>query len=67
MNAQAARVMFDQMMEDVKTKTGRDPKMSLLMSCGPDDAEIFYNQMFVCFYSGLSRGINLNVDRNDIS
>lgn len=56
MNIQAARVIFDEVMQEVKQKTGRDPKMSLLMSCGPEDAEIFYNQMFACFYSGLAHG-----------
>jgi hypothetical protein len=59
MNVQAARVLFDEVMEKVKKQTGRDPKTSLIMSCGPEDAEIFYNQMFACFYSGLSHGINM--------
>ena len=52
MNITEARVLFDQIMADVKQKTGRDPKLSLIMSCGPEDAEIFYNQMFLCFYAG---------------
>jgi hypothetical protein len=59
MNVQTARVLFDEVMEKVKQQTGRDPKMSLMMSCGPEDAEIFYNQMFACFYSGLSYGVNM--------
>ncbi len=59
MNIQAARVIFDQKMQMVKEKTGRDIKTSLMMCCGPDDAEIIYNQMFACFYSGLSHGIGL--------
>lgn len=51
------RPIFEQKMSMVKEKTGRDPKISLLMSCGPDDAEIFYEQMFACFVSGYYEGV----------
>lgn len=65
MNIQAARVIFDQKMQMIKEQTGRDPKLSLLMSCGPDDAEIIYNRMFACFYSGLTYGMMLTVDNDE--
>lgn len=53
MNIILARELFDEKMKMVKENTGRDPKLSLLMSCGPGDAEIIYEQMFTCFYAGI--------------
>lgn len=56
MTKEAARRLFDEKMLLVESKTGRNPKTVLLMSCGPDDAKIFYEQMFACFYSGFLLG-----------
>ena len=53
------RKIFDTKMEYVTKITGRNPKMSLLMSCGPEDAEIFYKQMFACFCAGIAVGMEL--------
>lgn len=59
MNIQAARVIFDQKMQMVKEKTGKDTQMSLEMACGPTGGKIIYEQLFACFYSGLSYGIGM--------
>lgn len=53
-----ARELFEAKMRWVEEQTGKDIKLGLMMKCGPNDAAIVYEQMFVCFWSGIETGIN---------
>ena len=46
------RPIFDTKMQMVEETTGRSVMMGLTMKVGPEAAEILYEQMFMCFYSG---------------
>jgi hypothetical protein len=57
-----ARELFESKMRWVEQQTGRNVKLGLVMKCGPEDAETVYEQMFVCFLSGMETGMK-QVDR----
>ena len=52
-NVHKARELFDAKMQYVEAQLGYNPKNKLVMSVGPDDASVIYEQMFVCFYAGM--------------
>ena len=52
-SATEARILFEEKMRWVEEQTGKNIKMKLMMSCGPDHADVIYEQMFSCFFSGM--------------
>jgi hypothetical protein len=57
-STEKARELFEEKMRWVEQQTGRDIKISLMMKCGPHDADAVYEQMFACFFSGMAAGID---------
>ena len=51
-----AREVFEEKMKMVEEANGIHPKMKLFGVAGPENAEIFYEQMFACFNSGVEYG-----------
>jgi hypothetical protein len=53
-----ARELFEEKMRWVEQQTGKNIKRRLEMAGGPEHAEIVYEQMFVCFFSGTATGVD---------
>jgi len=53
-----ARELFEEKMRWVEQQTGKDIKIQLMMTGGPDHAEVVYEQMFACYLAGLEAGLD---------